>query len=246
MLFEERIQKILSLIEKEGTVENSYLVKKINVSEATIRRDLDHLEKKGKIKRVRGGAILSQIEREEKSISDKTDIALDSKLKIAKIASRFIEDGDYIYLDAGTTTHQLIDYMKDKNIKVVTNGVMHLEKLAKYNIDTYLIGGFVKKKTLAIIGAKAARDLSEFSFDKAFMGMNGICDKNGFTTPDTEEAMIKRKAIEQSNKTFVLADETKFGRTYFSVVARLDEATIISDSLKIDKKFLKKVEIINK
>ena len=168
----------------------------------------------------------------------------DSKKKIAKLAAQFISDGDYIYLDAGTTTYEIIDYIKGKDIKVVTNGIIHLEKLIANDIETYLIGGRIKKSTLAIVGVKALRDLSEFRFDKAFIGINGI-NENGYSTHDIEEALIKKQAIDNSNKAFILADSSKFDIVYFANVAKLEEATIITDKKEVNKNIIKHTKIIN-
>jgi len=149
-----------------------------------------------------------------------------------------------IYLDAGTITYEIIDYIKGKDIKVVTNGIIHLERLIANDIETYLIGGRIKKSTLAIVGVKALRDLSEFRFDKAFIGINGI-NENGYSTHDVEEALIKKQAIENSNKAFILADSTKFDMIYFANVAKLEEATIITDKKEINKDIIKNTKIIN-
>ncbi len=138
MLFEDRILEILKIIQENGSIENSELLKVLNISEATLRRDLTYLEKENKIKRVRGGAIANNIVKNEISIKEKINNQ-ESKRKIAKIAEQFISNGDYIYLDAGTTTYELIDYMKDKNVKVVTNGISNLEKLISNNICFYII-----------------------------------------------------------------------------------------------------------
>lgn len=245
MIFQERLLKIINLIEKDGTVSTSKLVKILKVSEATVRRDLDYLEKENKIKRVHGGAILNKIAEEEISIDMKEDLELEAKREIAKLASRYVNDGDSIYLDAGTTTHELIEYIKDKKVKIVTNGLMHIEKLMKYNIETCLVGGNLKRKTKAIIGARAIEDLDDFSFDKAFIGVNGINEFNGYTTHDMEEALLKRKAIKKANKTYVLADSTKFDISYFSNIAKLEEAIIITNKKDINEKIKKKTKIIN-
>ena len=210
MLFEDRISLILKLIETQGSIENSKIIKDLKISEATLRRDLAYLEKENKIKRVRGGAVLKKVARKEIEIKEK-NTNKDSKKKIAQMAAQFISDGDYIYLDAGTTTYEIIDYIKGKDIKVVTNGIIHLERLIANDIETYLIGGRIKKSTLAIVGVKALRDLSEFRFDKAF----------------------------------ILADSTKFDMIYFANVAKLEEATIITDKKEINKDIEKHTKIIN-
>ena len=245
MIFQERISKIMSLIEKEGTIANINLVKILKTSEATIRRDLDYLEKENKIRRVRGGAVLFKVAKEEISIDLKEGAELEAKKKIAKLASKFIEDGDSIYLDAGTTVNQLIEYIKGRKIKVVTNGLMHLEKLINYNIETYLVGGFLKKKTKAIVGIKAIEDLDDFSFNKSFIGVNGIDELSGYTTHDIEEALLKRKAMKKANKAYILADSTKFGISYFSNIAKLEEATIITNKKNISEKITKLTKVIN-
>nr|WP_241634655.1 DeoR/GlpR family DNA-binding transcription regulator [Fusobacterium gastrosuis] len=243
MLFQERISKIMDLLKEKETVSTIDIVRILNISEATARRDLAYLEKENKIKRIFGGATVNRIVKEEISIDMKKDVEIKAKNKIAKIASQFIDDGDCIYLDAGTTTHQLIDFLKEKKVKVVTNGLMHIEKLMKYDIETCIVGGKVKKKTKAIIGARAIEDLSDFSFDKAFMGANGI-DESGYMTFDIEEALLKRKAIRQANRAFILADSTKFGIKYFSNIAKLEEATIITDKKDVEEDILKITEVV--
>lgn len=249
MLFQERLLKILEILDNKGTVKNSDLVRLLSISEATIRRDLDYLEKQKKIKRVRGGAVLqrleNKIEKREATLKEKEDKSLEAKKYIASLASNFLKEGEYIYLDAGTTTNQLIDYIKEKKIKVVTNGIMHLEKLLEYGIETYLLGGYLKIKTQAIVGAKALDNLSNFSFDKAFIGANGINDKE-CTTHDIEEALLKRKAIEKANESFILVDSTKFGVTHFSKIINLEKITIITDKNDVDKEVFKNINIINK
>lgn len=245
MIFQERILKIMSLIEKEGIILNVNLVKILKASEATVRRDLDYLEKENKIRRVRGGAVLAKTVKEEIGIDLKEGKETQAKKKIARLASKFIDEGDSIYLDAGTTTNELIEHLKDKKIKVVTNGLMHLEKLMKYDIETYLLGGKVKRKTKAIVGIKAIEDLDDFSFNKAFMGANGVDELNGYTTHDMEEALVKKKAMKKASKVYVLVDNTKFGISYFSNIAKLDEATIITDKKNINEKILKLTKVIN-
>ena len=107
MLFEDRISLILKLIETQGSIENSKIIKDLKISEATLRRDLAYLEKENKIKRVRGGAVLKKVARKEIEIKEK-NTNKDSKKKIAQMAAQFISDGDYIYLDAGTTPMKLL------------------------------------------------------------------------------------------------------------------------------------------
>ena len=245
MLFEERAKLIIEQLEEKNTVSNKELIKLLNVSEATIRRDLDVLEEEGILNRVHGGAVLKKIEVKEDTAEEKFASRIKEKKQIAKIASILVEEKDFIFLDAGTTTFELIPYLQDKNITVVTNGLMHLEELMKYNINSYLIGGYIKKSTKALVGSIALNNLKAVNFSKAFIGINGIDSKYGFTTPDVEEANIKIKAIENSLKAYILADESKFGKVYFSKIAELDQGTIITnDRSKVSDEIKKKAKIL--
>lgn len=245
MLFEERAKLIINQLEEKSTVSNKELIKLLNVSEATIRRDLDVLEEEGILNRVHGGAILKKIEVKEDTMEEKFVLNLKEKKQIAKIASIVVEEKDFIFLDAGTTTFELIPYLKDKNITVVTNGLMHLEELMKYNINSYLIGGHIKKSTKALVGSIALNNLKTVNFSKAFIGANGIDSKYGLTTPDIEEASIKSKAIENSLKAYILVDGSKFGKVYFSKIAELNQGTIITNDIsKISDEIKKKAKIL--
>jgi DeoR family fructose operon transcriptional repressor len=156
-----------------------------------------------------------------------------------------VKNGDSIYIDAGTTTMQMIPYLKDKEITVVTNGVSHLEMLLENQIPTYLIGGIVKPKTRALVGSAAQSGINAYRFDKCFMGVNGIHPEAGYTTPDPEEAAIKRLAITLSQEAFILADDTKFNEISFSKIAGLYEAAVITNELDEDTAydFKEKTEI---
>ena len=108
---------------------------------------------------------------------------------------------------------------------------MHVDALASANITTYLIGGRIKTNTKAIVGSVAQENLKKYRFDKCFLGMNGIDIKFGFTTPDPEEAVLKKLAIESAEESFVLADQSKFKETFFAKVAEIEQAGIITTNL---------------
>ena len=229
MITEERHQRLVSELKQKGSVRVADLVEKFNLSESTIRRDLDHLEELNYLKRVHGGAVSVQNKFIEKSYHDKSSEFVTEKDLIAKYAASLVEDGDSIYLDSGTTTYEMIKYLKDKDIVVVTNGLSHVESLINQNISCFVLGGKVKPKTKAVVGYEAISTLGRYRFDKCFMGSNGVHYLHGFTTPDPEEAMIKENAIKAANDVFVLVDETKFGEVSFTRFAKIDEATIVTN-----------------
>ncbi len=229
LLTPERHQIILQLLKEKNIVKIQELMELTNSSESTIRRDLSLLEEKKFLKRIHGGASKLQGKLQEPSMVEKSSKNLHEKRQIAKYAASLVEEGDCIYLDAGSTVMEMIEYLPNKNIVVVTNGLMHLQPLLKKGIESYLVGGYVKQKTNALIGRGALASFDLYRFDKCFLGVNGIHPQFGYTTPDQEEALVKEKALSLSREAFVLADETKFAEIAFAMIASLDAATIITN-----------------
>lgn len=245
MLSEERKQIILDLLDKNEIVKLSTLVKVMDTSESSVRRDLAHLEEEGLLERVHGGARKIRHKSEEQSYGEKTSQKMTEKDVIAKKAAELIEENDAIFIDAGTSTYEMIKYLKGKNVFVVTNGLSHIEALASENIECYIIGGKVKLKTKAVIGSDAIKCLNKFAFDKVFLGTNAIDLKFGFTTPDSEEAEFKRVVSNLGKSTYVLADHSKFYNVSNVRFLDIDKAIIITDKSSEIKEFSKvtKVEV---
>lgn len=230
MLTEKRHQIIINLLEEKGIVKLLDLMQSTDSSESTIRRDLTFLEAQGILRRVHGGAKLVENKTKEPTYKEKTFKNVQSKKDIAKYASLFIEDNDTVFLDAGTSTYEIIPYLKEKSVFVVTNGLNHIDALIENNIDCYMLGGKIKSTTKAVTGSDAIKSLNKFYFDKAFLGTNGIDKDMGFTTPDTDEAILKELAVKKSKRAFILADHSKFNSKTLVKFAELDEAIIITDS----------------
>ncbi|MDO7907702.1 DeoR/GlpR family DNA-binding transcription regulator [Paenibacillus sp. JX-17] len=231
MLTEERYNLILERLQEQGIVKLQELVDWIGVSESTIRRDLGDLEGKRLLKRIHGGASLPGEKSKEQGMEEKTFKNVQEKALIARLAAGQLKDGECIYLDAGTTTLAMISFIEAKDITVVTNGLSHVEALVSKQIRSYLLGGMMKTHTKAVIGSIALQNIENFRFDKCFLGTNGVDPSMGYTTPDPEEAIIKRRAHELSGQTFVLADASKFGEVTFAKLFELEEAVLITDRM---------------
>lgn len=229
MITEERQQQIMLRLRQKGTVKVCDLVTQLNTSESTIRRDLVQLENMNYLRRVHGGAVSVQSKGVERSYHDKSTQNSRQKDGIAKYAASLINEGDSIYLDSGTSVYEMIKYLKQKKVMVVTNGLSHVEALIEHHIPCILLGGKVKPKTKAIVGHEALQALGRYRFDKCFMGTNGVHLSYGFTTPDPEEADIKERAIASTNEVFMLADDSKFGEVSFTRFANLEQAQIITN-----------------
>ncbi|MGM0212984.1 DeoR/GlpR family DNA-binding transcription regulator [Enterococcus sp. AZ109] len=229
MLTEERRKKIITLLDQHSILKSQDLISLLNASESTIRRDLQELENAGLLERVHGGAKKPQYLEKELGMVEKSFKNVQQKQMIARLAADCVADGDVIYLDAGTTTLEMIPFLKGKLITAVTNSVGLAARLVEHEIGTIVLGGRIKLTTDAVIGTQAMEQLANYRFNKAFMGMNGVHIEHGFTTPDTEEASLKHLAMEQAQEAFVLVDYSKFNQVSFSRVNHLEAATILTD-----------------
>ena len=214
MLTEDRFSRILAVVDAEGSVTVTDLVRRLDTSESTIRRDLTAMHKKGLLTKVYGGAIsLKRPElmvRDEKIVNRKAMYA-EEKEKIARYAASLIGPEDFVFLDAGTTTEMMIDYITARQAVFVTHAVSHALRLAALDVRVILLGGEVKSVTETAVGEETLEYLEKFRFTKGFFGTNGISMENGFSTPDPKEAAIKTKALYASRRSYILADESKFG-----------------------------------
>lgn len=238
MLTQERYQTILQILNERNAVTVAELTQILETSESTVRRDLNSLDEMGKLNKVFGGA--TSIKKTsgvfEDNLISRESVMNDEKNAIAAYAASLINDSDFVFIDAGTTTSRLVDYIANYKATYVTNGIPHARKLLQKGLTAYMVGGKIKPVTEAVVGAEGIRSIMNFNFTKAFMGANGIDLEAGLTTPDIEEAMIKEKAIEKSYMTFVLADHTKFNHVYPVTFSKLEKCCIITDILP-DEKF---------
>lgn len=232
MLTTERHAIILQLLQEKHIVTLKDIVDATAASDSTIRRDLTKLEGQHQLARIHGGATLTERKLQEFSISEKSTKNLHEKIAIATYAASLIQDGDCIFLDAGTTTLQIIPYLQDKNVVVVTNGLTHLDSLVERGVTTYLTGGLIKPKTSALIGHQAAQSLNQYRFDKCFLGVNGFHAEYGYTTPDPEEAHMKQIASSLAMEVYVLADYTKLNQASFAKINDLHAAQLITNTME--------------
>lgn len=244
MLNEERYRIIQELIEEKNTVTVAELAKVINTSESTIRRDLTTLDELGKIRKFFGGAtkIVKNEGLFEDSVSVREQMMSKEKTEIAKYCAELINDNDFVFIDAGTTTSRLVDFIKNNKATYITNGITHGRKLIHKGFNTYIIGGKIKPVTEAIIGAEGIANLSNFNFSKAFMGANGVDINAGYTTPDIEESLVKEAAVKKSYHSFVLVDSTKFNRVFPVSFAEVKKGIIITDKLT-DNRYAKETVV---
>lgn len=244
MLTEERHSIILNILSRQRTASLSELCAALDTSESTVRRDIAVLAENGLLSKIRGGAMAAaeNFSYLERNVEEKASMYAEEKTAIAKYAASLIEDGDFVFLDAGTTAAKMIDYIPQKSVGFVTNAFMNAKKLALRGFKVHIVAGEVKPSTEAIVGEQAVSTLSKYNFTKCFMGVNGISVKGGFSTPDSDEAAVKAAAIAHSKMVYVLADRSKFDNITAVRFGELKQAIIITDKIP-SKKYLAAAEI---
>lgn len=244
MLAELRMEAILAELEKEQAVSVAQLCQVTGASEATIRRDLNELARRGKLNKVHGGAlpVREEFRAEELDMDTKRQLHTPEKMRIARYAAGLITDDDVVYLDAGSTVMHMADFIQATRATFVTNSVECVQRLPRRGLRAYVLGGVLKPGTLAIIGGEAMEGLKKYHFTKAFLGANGIAPGPGFTTPDPEEAMVKAMAAAHARQAWVLADSSKFGAITAATFLSLDGARIVTDRLD-DRRYLEYTDI---
>ena len=153
------------------------------------------MEKQRLLKRVHGGAAVLTGKGQEPTMVEKSSKNIQIKHQIARYAANIVEQGDCVYLDAGSTTFEMIPFLINKDVTVVTNGLMHIEALVENNIRAYLLGGMMKSRTKALIGAMAQESMQKYRFDKCFLGANGVHEQLGFTTSRSRRGTFKTNGI---------------------------------------------------
>lgn len=194
MLTEQRYEIILKLLEEKNSITVAEVKDLLNTSESTVRRDITALHNAGKLVKVFGGAVACDrtVITHEPTVEQKAEVNVEAKQLVAAKAAALIQPEDFVYLDAGTTTASMLSFLTEKSAIFVTNAVAHAKTLAAAGFRVYLVGGELKGSTEAVVGNQALMNLQSYHFTKGFFGTNGISRQSGLTTPDMNEAMVKR------------------------------------------------------
>lgn len=225
MLAIERRNEILSKLQKERKVVVGDLSQFYNVTEETIRRDLEKLEKEGLAKKTYGGAVLNESFSVDLPYTVRKKANVGSKQQIAETIAAMIADGDHLILDASSTALFIAKRMKDrKNITVITNSVEILFELSDRNGWKILsTGGSLKEGGLALVGYQAERMISAFYVDYAIFSCKGIDINHGITDANESDAQMKKMILKAAKKKILAVDHSKFNRISFTQVCGLSE-----------------------
>lgn len=228
----ERQKKILELLESDGAVWVNKLSAELKVTEETVRRDLEKLEKQEALLRTHGGAVPFAQSNHELSLEKRKKINTDIKVKLAREAVKNIFSGDTVFLDASTTTFYIAKEIKDiKNITVVTNSLRVINELAgKADINVIGIGGMVSSNQ-SFVGSLAQNEIRKCYFaNKMFFSSRGVTPEAGILESNEQECGVKQCMLKNSTKKYYLCDKSKIGRIGFTKLADFgDIDTIICE-----------------
>jgi len=238
----QRLDNLRALIRESGVIRVEALCRQLGVSPATVRRDLDQLERSGAIRRVHGGAVSVESRLDEPLFDNKTSIAAREKRRIAEAALEFVEPDETIYLDCGSTVLELARLLRERtNLTVVTNSLRAATELAGRGPRLILIGGELRRLSQTVVGPLTRLTLEGLHLDKAFMGTIGVSIKEGMTTTDPGEAYTKELVMSQARQVILLADSSKAGKVSFARAGGLERVHAIITDKAVDKDFAKEL-----
>ena len=234
MLAPQRHAHILGRLDAAGAVRVAELMHELGVSDMTVRRDLGVLEGQGHLVKVHGGATqLRESAMHEPAFDTKQSLERDAKINIAKVAAEKVEPGMAVAISAGSTTYEVSRRLATvPRLTVVTNSVPAAEVLfhGGRSDQTIILSGGVRTPSDALVGPFAVNALRAVNVDIIFLGVHGMNERSGFTTPNMLEADADLALIETGGRIIVTADHTKWGVTGVSTIAQLSQAdTVISD-----------------
>lgn len=231
LLAVERQRRIRDILQREGAVRTAVLTELLNVSAVTIRADLRELEKAGECEIIWGGGV-SRVppHSQQPLLQRRTKLNRESKQRIGKRAAEFIEVGHTVFLDAGTTTAEIV-YNLPRNmeyLRIVTPALNIAVAATHYpNVELVMPGGVLRPLTRSLIGTQTVRSLEQFNADTVFLASSGFGLEHGVTTGNILEVEVKRTMVEQARKVVLTADGSKFGRSLSLNVVPISEIDVL-------------------
>lgn len=228
MILSSRQEEILQCVRSGSGTRLAELCERFGVSAATMRRDLALLEKRGLLRRVRGGALPPGAEVRLPEPAAREREHWEEKRRIGAAAAAMVADGSVVMIDAGTTTRQMLPHLANKqNLTVITRDLQIAFPLAAFPQITVICIGGTLHRDHAVAGSLALRFLEQFSADQIFLGALGVTPDGGIWTANGEEALIKLESMNRSRQRILLADSSKIGRAVGTLVSPIPPETVL-------------------
>lgn len=221
----ERRKVILGFLQEHESMEINDIAKRLNVSSMTIRRDLKELTENGSVSIKQGVVVLNEGSLREYDMILKHDINVGQKRAIAKQCLDHINEGDSIFLDAGTTVKELAHLLdRRRNINVLTHSLLAANAIAgARGLRTIMCPGEYREMSMAFMGPLTDDFIKGFQIDTLFLSVEGVSLENGVSVIDVLDGHSKRALIDQAKHVILMADSSKFGKSYFYKIAALSE-----------------------
>ncbi|WP_339315775.1 DeoR/GlpR family DNA-binding transcription regulator [Paenibacillus sp. FSL R10-2734] len=246
MLIADRYERIVELVNERGSIRVSELSTLCQVTEETIRRDLDRLEKAGRLLRSHGGAVSLRDRQPETPYAEREIMNAAEKQQIAREAVMMIKPGDRILLDASTTAWYMASHLPDMPLTVLTNSIRVAAELSgKERIDVISTGGQLSRRSMSFVGHLAERSLELYHVDKMFFSCKGFHLERGASESNELQAMVKRKMISIAEQVILLCDSSKFGTQAFTHVATTSELDVVITDYSPSVDQLKQLQELN-
>ncbi|MBE1446747.1 MULTISPECIES: DeoR/GlpR family DNA-binding transcription regulator [unclassified Paenibacillus] len=244
MLAAERYEKIVSVVNQRGAVRVSELSELFQVTEETIRRDLDRLEQAGRLARSHGGAVsIKDDQQPEIPYFEREITYAEEKKRIAQEAIKRIGPNDRILLDASSTAWYMAAEVPDLPLTVLTNSIKVATELSKKEkIDVISTGGILAQRSLSFVGPLAERSLDTYHVDKVFLSCKGVHLERGISESNELQARIKERMIGIADEVILLVDSSKFGVQAFTHVADLSEIDVVITDRRIEKEMVEQLQ----
>lgn len=240
MLPSERRNKIIELLSSKEVVTINEFIESFNISIETVRRDLNLLEKQGKIEKVYGGAKLKENPNYETAIENRMISRLADKQNIGRKCVELINDNDCIFIDSGSTTYQIAKYLDSKkNLTIVTNSIHVVNELMSTDYEIIIIGGKIRHSECSVVSYDYIFDFSQLNIQKSFICASGITIENGISDFNMHEALTRKRIITRSKEIFIASDSSKFGKDVTINVATLDQIDCIVTDDNINQLMVK-------
>jgi DeoR family transcriptional regulator, myo-inositol catabolism operon repressor len=248
MIKDKRIHKIEEYITEHKSVSLDELMNVFQVSKNTIRRDVQELVEKGNFKKVYGGVAVNEDNRQNlESYRDRQVRNRTVKEMIGKAAANYVKDGDIIFIDSGTTTIEMIKFISNKQVTVITNNLDFIVGALPFeNLNVIIPGGILERITKSFGSIKYMDILNAYNINKAFMASTGISISNGVTNSSPLESELKRAIINRSSEVFLLVDHDKFDKYGLVTYCELDKIDyLVTDTMpsEIYQNHLKNIHI---
>lgn len=246
MLLAERLNYIVQVVNERGSIRVTELSELCNVTEETIRRDLDRLETEGKLMRSHGGAVSTKDPQTETPYFVRETTNAEQKRSIARQAIQYINERDTIILDASSTAWYMAQIMPDFPLTVLTNSIkVAMELSTKEKVQVISTGGLLTPRSLSYVGPLAERSLNMYHVDKAFISCKGVHNQRGISESNEQQALIKHKMISISDQVYILADYSKFGVQAFTHVAPISGIDCIITDDQTDRAAIAELRELN-